>query len=140
MRTEAPISRSLLSSRIFNAYGILRKTARLIEWMDGILDKTPYYKQEIEAEDPSILEEFRQILEVDTPDYNSYKTVTTKIQKSKYSNIDNDLTIHSWREIKPLLYSELKDHKHQQLNDLYNIAKQIISIWVTIQFLHIDVL
>lgn len=39
MRTEAPISRSLLSSRIFNAYGILRKTARLIEWMDGILDK-----------------------------------------------------------------------------------------------------
>lgn len=26
MRTEAPISRSLLSSRIFNAYGILRKT------------------------------------------------------------------------------------------------------------------
>lgn len=43
-------------------------------------------------------------------------------------------------EMKPLLYSELKDHKHQQLNDLYNIAKQIISIWVTIQFLHIDVL
>ena len=49
MRTEAPISRSLLSSRIFNAYGILRKTARLIEWMDGILDKTPYYKQEIDG-------------------------------------------------------------------------------------------
>ena len=49
MRTEAPISRSLLSSRIFNAYGILRKTARLIEWMDGILDKTPYYKQEADS-------------------------------------------------------------------------------------------
>ena len=31
------------------AYGILRKTARLIEWMDGILDKTPYYKQEIDG-------------------------------------------------------------------------------------------
>ncbi|HPW96583.1 MAG TPA: Z1 domain-containing protein [Paludibacteraceae bacterium] len=75
-----------------------------------------YYKQEIEAEDPSILEEFRQILEVDTPDYNSYKTVTTKIQKSKYSNIDNDLTIHSWREIKPLLYAAVQKIEVKSIN------------------------
>ena len=49
MRTEAPISRSLLSNRIFSAYGILRKTARLIAWMDDILSRTPYYKQEVDG-------------------------------------------------------------------------------------------
>ncbi|MBW9278584.1 DUF4011 domain-containing protein [Bacteroides fragilis] len=49
MCTEAPISRSLLINRIFDAYGVLRKTARLIVWMDSILDKTPYYKQDIDG-------------------------------------------------------------------------------------------
>lgn len=49
MHTEAPISRSLLSNRIFSAYGILRKTARLIAWMDDILSRTPYYKQEVDG-------------------------------------------------------------------------------------------
>lgn len=46
---EVLISCLLLSSRIFNVYGIFWKIVCLIEWMDGILDKIFYYKQEIDG-------------------------------------------------------------------------------------------
>lgn len=62
-----------------------------------------YYKQEIEANDPDILEEFRCIFEEDTDNYTSYISTTNKILKSSFSNIDNDMQLHTWEEIKPLL-------------------------------------
>lgn len=75
-----------------------------------------YYKHEIEANDPDIYEEFRRILEDDTANYNSYKTVTTKIQHSKYSEIDKNLTVHSWEEIKPLLYKAVQKIEVKSIN------------------------
>lgn len=75
-----------------------------------------YYKQEIEAEDIDILEEFRNVLEVDTPDYRSYKTVTEIIAQSKYKYIDNNLTVHSWNEIKPLLYKAVQKIEVKSIN------------------------
>lgn len=62
-----------------------------------------YYKQEIEANDPAILEEFRCIFEEDTDNYTSYTSTTNKILNSSFSNIDNDMQLHTWEEIKPLL-------------------------------------
>jgi hypothetical protein len=75
-----------------------------------------YYKHEIEANDTSIYEEFRRILEEDTANYNSYKTVTTKIQHSKHSDIDKNLTVHSWEEIKPLLYKAVQKIEVKSIN------------------------
>lgn len=75
-----------------------------------------YYKHEIEANDPAIYEEFRQILEEDTANYNSYKTVTTKIQHSKYSDIDKNLTVRPWDEIKPLLYKAVQKIEVKSIN------------------------
>ncbi|MDR2915539.1 MAG: Z1 domain-containing protein [Tannerella sp.] len=75
-----------------------------------------YYKHEIEANDPAIYEEFRRILEEDTANYNSYKTVTTKIQHSKHSEIDKNLTVHSWEEIKPLLYKAVQKIEVKSIN------------------------
>jgi len=62
-----------------------------------------YYKQEIEANDAAILEEFRCIFEEDTDIYTSYTSTTNKILNSSFSNIDNDMQLHTWEEIKPLL-------------------------------------
>ncbi len=75
-----------------------------------------YYKHEIEANDPAILEEFRKILEDDTANYKSYKTVTTEIQHSKFSDIDKNLTVHSWEEIKPLLYRAVQKIEIKSIN------------------------
>lgn len=75
-----------------------------------------YYKHEIEASDPAILEEFRKILENDTANYKSYKTVTTEIQQSKFGNIDNSLMIHSWEELKPLLFKAVQKVEVKSIN------------------------
>ena len=63
-----------------------------------------YYKSEIEANDPTMLEELRQIFEEDTPDYRSYRTITGEIMNSPVlSRIDNRIRHHTWEEIRPLL-------------------------------------
>ena len=89
-------------------------------WQNHIKDLVEqlfnYYKHEIEAKDTAILEEFRKILEEDNANYNSYKTVTTEIQQSKFSGIDNNLTIHLWEEIKPLLYKAVQKVEVKSIN------------------------
>ncbi|MBC5622617.1 MULTISPECIES: Z1 domain-containing protein [Butyricimonas] len=75
-----------------------------------------YYKSEIEANDTSTMAEFQQLLEVDTPQYKSFKTVTTEILSSRLYDIDNCLMIHSWEEIKPLLYKAVQKIEVKSIN------------------------
>ncbi|MDR2652652.1 MAG: Z1 domain-containing protein [Prevotellaceae bacterium] len=75
-----------------------------------------YYKHEIEADDTAIYEEFRRILEDDTANYKSYRTVTTEIQQSKFGDIDKNLTVHSWAEIKPLLFKAVQKIEVKSIN------------------------
>jgi len=75
-----------------------------------------YYKHEIEASDTAILEEFRKILESDTINYKSYKTITTEIQQSSFCDIDKNLTVHSWEEIKPLLFKAVQKVEVKSIN------------------------
>ncbi|MDR0941308.1 MAG: Z1 domain-containing protein [Bacteroidales bacterium] len=94
--------------------------SRFQAWQNHIKDLIErlfnYYKQEIEANDPTMLEEFRQILEEDTVDYNSYKTITEQIQHSKFAEIDKTLKVHSWEEIQPLLYSAVQKIEVKSIN------------------------
>jgi len=89
-------------------------------WQDYIKDLVEqlfnYYKHEIEADDTAIYEEFRKILEDDTANYKSYKTVTTEIQQSKFNDIDKNLTVHSWEEIKPLLFKAVQKIEVKSIN------------------------
>jgi hypothetical protein len=89
-------------------------------WQNHIKDLVEqlfnYYKHEIEANDTAIYEEFRKILENDTANYKSYKTVTTEIQQSKFSDIDSNLTVHSWEEIKPLLFKAVQKVEIKSIN------------------------
>jgi hypothetical protein len=75
-----------------------------------------YYKQEIEANDPAIMEEFRRILEENTPTYKSYKTITTEIQNSSFSEINKDIYIHLWQDIRPLLHKVVYKIEVKALN------------------------
>jgi len=75
-----------------------------------------FYKHEIEANDPAMMEEFRKILEDDTANYKSYKCVTTEIQQSKFNGIDSNLTVHSWEEIKPLLFKAVQKFEIKSIN------------------------
>lgn len=75
-----------------------------------------FYKHEIEANDPVIMDEFRRILNEDTSNYKSYKTVTSEIQLSKFCNVDKNLSVHSWEEIKPLLYKAVQKIEVKSIN------------------------
>lgn len=76
-----------------------------------------YYKSEIEANDPTIMEEFRQIFEEDTPNYRSYCSITREIMDSPVlSRVDNRMRLHTWNEIKPLLYRAVQKIEVKSIN------------------------
>ena len=75
-----------------------------------------YYKQEIEADDLDVLEQMRKAFEDDTPGYLSYKTVTSRILNSDYKNIDNQMKVHSWDEVRPHLYAAVQKIKVCTIN------------------------
>ncbi len=76
-----------------------------------------YYKSEIEANDPTIMEEFRQIFEEDTPNYRSYCSITREILNSPVlSRVDNRMRLHTWNEIKPLLYRAVQKIEVKSIN------------------------
>ncbi|MDD4847851.1 MAG: Z1 domain-containing protein [Bacteroidales bacterium] len=99
---------------------MLIHVSRFQVWQNAIKDLVEdlfnYYKHEIEANDNAILEEFRRIFEEDTATYKSYKTVTTEIQQSRLSNIDKFLIVHSWEEIKPLLFKAVQKIEIKSIN------------------------
>ncbi|MCS3281533.1 Z1 domain-containing protein [Bacteroides salyersiae] len=69
-----------------------------------------YYKQEIEANDPSVLSEFQNLLE------NDYTETTNKIKNSTLSNIDHCLQVHQWEDIKPLLFKVVQKIEVKSIN------------------------
>ena len=76
-----------------------------------------YYKSEIEANDPTIMEEFRQIFEEDTPTYRSYCSITREIMNSPVlSRVHNRMRLHTWDEIKPLLYRAVQKIEVKSIN------------------------
>lgn len=75
-----------------------------------------YYKSEIEAGDPIVLEELRCIFEEDTPLYKSYKTVTEEIKASSFKDIDTRIKVHTWEEIRPLLFKSVQKIEVKSIN------------------------
>ena len=94
---------------------------RFQSWQNHIKDiieqQFKYYKSEIEANDPMIMEEFRRIFEEDTAFYKSYKTTSKEIIESKsYGKIDTQVKLHTWEEIRPLLYSAVQKIEVKSIN------------------------
>ena len=76
-----------------------------------------YYKSEIEANDPAIIEEFRRVFEVDTSTYRSFKTITNYIMNSEsLSKIDTKIMLHDWEDIRPLLYKAVQKIEVKSIN------------------------
>ena len=69
-----------------------------------------YYKQEIEANDPSVLREFQDLLEHD------YTETTNKIKNSTLSGINHCLQVHQWKDIKPLLFKVVQKIEVKSIN------------------------
>lgn len=94
--------------------------SRFQSWQNIIKDLVErqfnFYKQEIEAGDAQIIEELRRIFEDDSSNYLSYKTISSNILNSQLKNIDNNMQIHSWDEVKVNLYKVVQKIKVKSIN------------------------
>lgn len=62
-----------------------------------------FYRRGIEMKIPSIIEELRQVFEVDTDNYKSYKTVSRQILDTEFRNLDTQIQVHNWEDVMPNL-------------------------------------
>lgn len=94
----------------------------------------PFYRRGIEMNIPSVIEELRQVFEenftyenktinrktkkevVITETYKSYKKVTKEILKSDLNDVDTNITLHKWEEVKLHLYEAARRIQVKEIN------------------------
>lgn len=105
---------------------MLIHVSRFQSWQNHIKDLVSrvfsYYKQEIEVGDKMVLEELRQVFEVDKENYKSYKTTTQTILESKYKDIDDSLIMHGWEDVKGQLFKAVQKIMVKSINGSSNDA------------------
>ena len=105
---------------------MLIHVSRFQSWQNHIKDLVTrifnYYKQEIEVGDRMVLEELRQVFEDDKKDYKSYKTTTRSILESKYKDIDDELIVHDWEDVKGQLFKAVQKITVKSINGSSNDA------------------
>lgn len=84
------------NSMLIHVSRFTRWQARIKDLVQDVLD---YYKNGIELQTPSILEELRVTFEVDSEEYKSYTTTSQQIQDSALSELDTQIGTHSWEDV-----------------------------------------
>ena len=86
---------------------MLVHVTRYKKWQNQVkklVDKEfAYIKNGVIQSDSSIIEQLREVFEVDTPENKSYKTTSSEILQSTFAEIDPSIKVHVWEDIKPLL-------------------------------------
>jgi Z1 domain len=82
---------------------MLVHVTRFVRWQKKIKEIVEnvfsFYKRGIEMKIPSILEEIRQVFEVDAENYVSYVTTSQNIINTELHNIDSKIQVHQWSDI-----------------------------------------
>jgi len=90
---------------------MLIHVSRFTNWQDQVKDLVEkvfdFYRRSIEMKIPSILEEMRQVFEVDTNAYKSYKTISQQILDTELRSIDSATQVHDWCEVEKQLYESV---------------------------------
>ncbi len=82
---------------------MLIHVSRFTNWQEHIKQLVEnvfdFYRRGIEMKIPIVLEEMREVFEVDTDNYKSYKTVSRQILNTELRKIDSATEIHDWNDI-----------------------------------------
>ncbi|MDX9920291.1 MAG: Z1 domain-containing protein [Paludibacter sp.] len=62
-----------------------------------------YIKNGVIQNDKAIIEQLREVFEIDTPENKSYKTTSHEILESSFADIDSGIKVHEWEDVRPLL-------------------------------------
>lgn len=83
---------------------MLVHVSRFINWQTHIKNLVEnvfdYYRRGIEFKTPQIIEELRQVFEVDKDEYRSYKTISQLILDTDLKSIDSNTQVHKWEDVK----------------------------------------
>jgi hypothetical protein len=86
---------------------MLIHVSRFIMWQDHIKELVEnvfdFYRRGIEMKIPSIIEEMRQVFELDSGTYKSYKTISQQILDTELRNIDSSIQVHNWGDVEKQL-------------------------------------
>lgn len=82
---------------------MLIHVSRFTNWQDHIKDLVEnvfdFYRRGIEMKIPSVLEEIREVFEVDSETYKSYKTVSQQIKNTELKHVDSATQTHEWLDV-----------------------------------------
>ncbi len=82
---------------------MLIHVSRFTNWQEHIKELVEnvfdFYRRGIEMKIPSIIEEMRELFEVDTDNYKSYKTVSQQIKDTELQHVDSATQTHEWDNI-----------------------------------------
>ena len=99
---------------------MLIHVSRFTNWQDQIKDLVEnvfdFYRRGIEMKIPSILKEIREVFEVDSDTYKSYKTVSQQILNSELKNIDSSIQIHKWDDVVKQLHEAVVRIQVKKIN------------------------
>ncbi|MBP6237486.1 MAG: Z1 domain-containing protein [Saprospiraceae bacterium] len=87
---------------------MLIHVSRFIVWQNQIKELVEnvfnFYRRGIEFNTPKIIEELREVFEVDSADYKSYKTISEQILSTNLRDIDSNIQVHLWAGVKSHLH------------------------------------
>ncbi len=93
-----------LRGQIFVHNSMLIHTSLYQRWQDHITEivqnQFDYYRMSIDQNDSEIIELFRSTFEDNQTGYKSYITVSEQILQSDLSDIDSNIQVHPWNDVK----------------------------------------
>jgi hypothetical protein len=99
---------------------MLIHVSRFTNWQNHIKELVEnvfdFYRRGIEMKIPSVLEEMRQVFEVDTDTYKSYKTVSQQILNTELNKIDSATHVHFWNEVVTQLHEAVVRIQVKKIN------------------------
>ncbi len=100
---------------------MLIHVSRYNAWQDHIFDLVQnafdIYRRGIEMNDTATYEAFRQVFEgTTTPHYKNFVQTSTEILHSPLANLDAQIQVHKWEDVKQILYRAISKIQVREIN------------------------
>lgn len=99
---------------------MLIHVSRFIAWQNKVFElvynTVRHYQRGIEFKIPDIIEEFRQIYEVGTQNYDSIVSISQEILESEFASLDTKITTQPWIEVLSILHEASSKIVVKELN------------------------
>lgn len=99
---------------------MLIHVSRYTNWQNHIfnlVNDTFYsYRRRLEMKDPDMFQEFQKVFEGDIPGHKNYVQVSEEIASSELNNIDSQVQVHRWEDVKVRLFDAANKIKVKEIN------------------------